>query len=29
VPEGSEVLHDYVIRNKGTALLIIEKIKTG
>ena len=29
VPEGSEVLHDYVIQNKGTAPLIIEKIKTG
>ena len=29
VPEGSEVLHDFTVQNKGTAPLVIEKIKTG
>jgi hypothetical protein len=29
VPEGSEVMHDYVVQNKGTAPLIIEQVKTG
>jgi hypothetical protein len=29
VPEGIDVLHDYPIRNTGTATLNIEKVKTG
>ena len=29
VPEGIDVLHDYLIQNKGTATLNIEKVKTG
>lgn len=29
VPEGTEVLHDYPIQNKGTATLSIVKVKTG
>ena len=29
VPEGVDVLHDYLIRNTGTATLNIEKVKTG
>ncbi len=29
VPEGVNVLHDYLIQNKGTALLTIERVKTG
>ncbi len=29
VLEGEEVSHDYIIQNKGTAELIIEKVKTG
>ena len=27
--EGSEVTHDFVIRNKGEADLVIAKVKTG
>lgn len=29
VVEGSMVTHDFIIQNKGTALLVIEKVKTG
>ena len=29
VVEGSLVTHDFVIQNKGTAPLVIEKVKTG
>ena len=29
VPEGNEVIHDYIVLNKGTAPLAIEKVKTG
>ena len=29
LPEGSEVVHNFIIQNKGTAPLIIEKVKTG
>jgi hypothetical protein len=29
VLEGAEVLHDFVIQNKGTAQLIIKKVKPG
>ncbi len=29
VLEGTEVLHDFVIQNKGTAQLIIKKVKPG
>jgi hypothetical protein len=29
VVDGTEVIHDYIIRNKGTAPLEIQKIKTG
>ena len=29
VPEGIDVLHDFPIQNTGTAILNIEKVKTG
>ncbi|MCP4681347.1 MAG: DUF1573 domain-containing protein [Desulfobacterales bacterium] len=29
VLEGTETLHDYIIQNKGTAPLKIERVKTG
>lgn len=29
VAEGIDVLHDYLIQNKGTATLNIEQVKTG
>lgn len=29
VVDGSKVMHDFIIQNKGTAPLIIEKVKTG
>ncbi len=29
VVEGSMVTHDFIIQNKGTAPLVIEKVKTG
>ena len=29
VVEGSLVTHDFIIQNKGTAPLVIEKVKTG
>ncbi len=29
VLEGTEVLHDFVVQNKGTAKLIIKKVKPG
>jgi hypothetical protein len=29
VVDGAEVMHDFIIQNKGTAPLIIEKVKTG
>ncbi len=29
VLEGTEVLHDFVVQNKGTAELIIKKVKPG
>ncbi len=29
VPEGTEVVHDFILQNKGNALLVIEKVKTG
>ncbi|UCF92325.1 MAG: hypothetical protein JSW39_29340 [Desulfobacterales bacterium] len=29
VVDGTEVIHDFVIQNKGTGLLKIEKVKTG
>jgi len=29
VIEGTEIAHDFVIQNKGGALLKIEKVKTG
>ncbi len=29
VLEGSMVTHDFIIQNKGTAPLVIEKVKTG
>ncbi|MBF0118897.1 MAG: hypothetical protein HQK79_08675 [Desulfobacterales bacterium] len=29
IPEGVEVVHDFVIQNKGTDVLNIEKVKTG
>ena len=28
VVDGTEVIHDYIIRNKGTALLEVQKVKT-
>ena len=27
--EGEEVVHDFIVQNKGTAPLVIEKVKTG
>jgi hypothetical protein len=29
VPEGTEVVHDFVLQNKGKDLLVIEQVKTG
>jgi hypothetical protein len=29
VPEGAEVSHDFIIRNRGTAALEIQKVETG
>ena len=29
VVEGSLVTHDFIIQNRGTATLVIEKVKTG
>lgn len=29
VVEGNEVIHDFVIQNKGNATLEIQKVKTG
>jgi len=29
VLEGSLVTHDFILQNKGTAPLVIEKVKTG
>ncbi len=29
VLEGQEVIHDFVIQNKGTAVLKVERVKTG
>ena len=29
VVDGTQVMHDFIIQNNGTALLKIEKIKTG
>ncbi len=29
VLEGDEVIHDYIVQNKGTAPLKIEKVKSG
>jgi len=29
VPEGTDVVHDFVIKNTGTAPLKIEQVKTG
>ncbi|GAB6144306.1 hypothetical protein [Desulfocicer niacini] len=29
VPEGTKVTHAYVIKNKGTALLEVVRVKTG
>ncbi len=29
VVDGTKVMHDFIIQNKGTAPLIIQKIKTG
>ena len=29
VLEGTEVVHDFVIQNKGTATLNVERVKTG
>lgn len=29
VIEGNIVIHDFIIQNKGTALLVIHKVKTG
>jgi hypothetical protein len=29
VTDGTEITHDFVIQNKGTALLKIESVKTG
>ncbi len=29
VLDGSEVIHDYVVQNKGAATLKIERVKTG
>jgi hypothetical protein len=29
VLDGSKVVHDFVIQNKGTATLKVEKVKTG
>ena len=29
VPEGTEVIHDFVIQNRGDAPLHIEKVKTA
>ncbi len=28
-PEGTELTHDFVVQNRGSAPLIIEKVKTG
>lgn len=27
--EGEEIIHDFIIQNKGKATLFIEKVKTG
>lgn len=29
VLEGSEVVHDFIVRNTGTAELVIDRVKTG
>ena len=29
VPDGTQVLHDYVIQNRGAEILEIQKVKTG
>ena len=29
VLDGSKVVHEFVIQNKGTAMLKVEKVKTG
>lgn len=29
VAEGKEVTHDFIVQNKGTAPLLIEKVRTG
>ncbi|MBW1700065.1 MAG: hypothetical protein JRK26_25130 [Deltaproteobacteria bacterium] len=29
IVDGNEIMHDFIIRNKGSAALIIEKVKTG
>ncbi len=29
VLDGSEIIHDYVVQNKGAATLEIERVKTG
>jgi hypothetical protein len=29
VLDGTEVVHDFVIKNKGTATLTVERVKTG
>ena len=29
VVDGTKVMHDFIIQNKGTAPLIIERVKTG
>ncbi len=28
-PEGTELTHDFVVKNRGDAPLVIEKVKTG
>jgi hypothetical protein len=29
VPEGKEVVHDFIIQNRGESPLVIEKVQTG
>ncbi len=29
VPDGTQIHHDFIIQNKGTATLKIEKVRTG
>ena len=28
-PEGSKIIHEFIIKNRGEALLKIERVKTG